>query len=104
MLSVPMPAGYGMAIPHNPKDLLKMIESQKKAKHTTPSSSMVLQPSQISSLPPPVAQLNHTSYDRLKKQQGDRESYEARLMALEDYSHTKEGKMRLQRWEDRLNM
>eukprot|EP01031_Cornospumella_fuschlensis_P036947 gene36947-44823_t len=104
MLSVPMPAGYGVAIPHNPKDLLKMIENQKKAKLNNPSNSVFLQPSNVASMPPPAAQLNHTSYDRLRKQQNDREAYEARLMALEDYTHTDEGKVRLQRWEERLNM
>lgn len=83
--SVFVPEGFGIAIPNNPQDLLKMIQQQHKRNLNKASK--------------------HTDIiGRAQKQEQQREVYENKLMEFEDFIYKPEGTERLQRHFEHLRM
>jgi hypothetical protein len=80
-----VPEGCGVAIPTNPQDLIAMIQRQHKKNI-----------SQISKQTDIVG--------RAQKQEQQRETYENKLMELEDFIYKPEGKERLSRQFEQLRM
>lgn len=90
----PVPAGYGVAIPHSPNDLLAFIKSQQKQKKKSSASSSAIS----------INGSGLGALDRQKKLEEEHEGYERKLMELEDFYFTQEGSARIRRAEDRLLM
>ena len=80
-----VPEGFGIAIPSNPQDLLKLIQQQhKKNLHKVNKQSDVI--------------------GRAQKQEQQREIFEGKLMEFEDYIYKPEGSERLKRHFEILKM
>ena len=83
--SVAKPESFGVAIPSNPQDLLKMIQQQHKRNlHNVNKQSDLI--------------------GRAQKQEQQREMFENKLMEFEDYIYKPEGSDRLNRHFEILRM
>jgi len=80
-----VPEGFGIAIPSNPHDLLKLIQQQHKRNVSK-------------------ANQNSNIIGRAQKQEQQREVYENKLMEFEDFIYKPEGAERLQRHFEHLRM
>lgn len=83
--SAAVPEGFGIAIPSNPGDLLKLIQQQHKRNlHKVNKQSDII--------------------GRAQKQEQQREMFEGKLMEFEDYIYKPEGSERLSRHLENLKM
>jgi hypothetical protein len=82
---VAVPEGFGIAIPTNPQDLLKLLQQQHKRNlnKATKQSDII---------------------GRAQKQEQQREIFENKLMEFEDYIYKTEGLDRLNRHFENLRM
>eukprot|EP00981_Chlorochromonas_danica_P000857 scaffold208_cov149-Ochromonas_danica.AAC.3 len=90
----PVPEGCGLAIPNSANDLLRFIQSQKNKKSSASTSSLKLNNSAV---------FSNNVADRQKRQEAERQSYERRLMELEDLTNS-EATSHLKIAEERLLM
>ena len=82
---VAVPEGFGIAIPTNSQDLLKLIQQQHKRNlHKVNKQSDII--------------------GRAQKQEQQREIFESKLMEFEDYIYKPEGSERLSRHFENLKM
>lgn len=91
----PVPEGCGLAIPNSANDLLRFIQSQKNNKKSSASASSIKLNSS--------AVFSNNVADRQKRQEAERQSYERKLMQLEDLANS-ESTAHLKRAEERLLM
>jgi hypothetical protein len=104
--TVAIPEAFGTAIPSNPAELMKFLQLQKQLKASLSTADVRRLPSaqHLSTTLTAHPQQQSLSTERLKKQEMDRETYENKLMQLEDYVFRLEGVERLKRIEDGLKM
>lgn len=107
--AVHVPEGFGTAIPTNPTELLKFLQTQKAQRAAHNASRQDVKSFATSShhsfgQDHQHSNANGLAADRMKKQDVERENFEIRQMALEDYIYKEEGKLRMRLAEERLKM
>jgi hypothetical protein len=105
-MAATLPQGCGMAIPNRPDALLSLLSKQTKSRRKpdphASNNTLSLEDKNHSYRNNNLN--NNNVQDRQRKQEEEREIYETKLMELEDYLFTDEGKNRIKRFEDRLLM